>query len=356
MGASRVRSLFPATRRALTSAPDSNMCAWPEPVSANTHGQKVGPGCYRGLGARIGRESFGLRLRGSEIITMSAPHPIRPCAEFPNDNDDLHAGSRWLLADPLSSVTALLPNGPSIPFEAARLLVPTQTNDQTGELAVALPPDAPETTLTVLEAHALDATTPPRSDFEPIVNPALEDPFLVELLPFVEQLTCESAATSFIDETPTQKLRPWSQSVQPLVPLHFELTPLPPQVSEWSELITVLADYLLTRGHTRASALIGPLLNAELVDLSRLDSAVIQHLETDGIACSRGTRVVSSPSFRSSAHVLREELGNGGLDTHEAMFWLAQLVGALMGGQDEHEVLEATLRHLGIDRLIERAA
>jgi hypothetical protein len=280
---------------------------------------------------------------------MSAPHPIRPCAEFPNDNAELHAGSRWHLADPMSSVKALLPETPSVPFEAARLPpAPRKGADQQ--------PDAPEAAIAVLEVHALDTTTPPQLEWCPQDLPTHEDPFLVELLPFVEQFERAPLTATFAEETPTQKLQPWTHVAQPLAPLHFELTPLPPQVAEWTQLTTILADYLLSRGHTRASALIGPLLNAELVDLSRLDDSVLEHLQRDGVACLRGTRVVSSPSFRSSAHVLRDELANGGLDSNEAMFWLTDLVGALMGGRDEHSALETSLRELGIAQLLDRAA
>jgi hypothetical protein len=280
---------------------------------------------------------------------MSVSHPIRPCAEFPNDNTDLHAGSRWLLAHPASSIEALLPEGPSVPFEAPPLQ--PAAHQRTTSTA-----DAPEATIAVLEEHSLEATTPPLLELRELEPIDADDPFLAELAAFVERAELHDSPPPCIEETPTQKLRPVNRSAQPLVPLHFELTPLPPQASEWSELIAVLTEHLLRLGHTRASALIGPLLNAELVDLSRLEPSVLEQLQRDGVACPRGTRMVSSPTFRSSAHVFREELGNGGLEPNEALFWLAQLIGALLGNNDEHDTLESSLRELGITRLFERAA
>lgn len=361
---------------------------------------------------------------------MSATHPIRPCAEFPNDNAELHAGSRWHANAPLGAVTAVLPEVPCVVFDA----LPLANAPHAPAEASAPETDAPESTIDVLgphcldtassepeaepllrdptnpplepiaEPHALDATalTPEREaedpaldaptpsskheaeaealhlditnppleraaeltpldattltlELEPLVSATEEDPFLLELLPFVGQ-TENVASNPFGEETPTQKLRPWTRAAQPLVPLQFELTPLPAQVSEWTQLTVILSEYLMKRGHTRASALITPLLNAELVDLSRLEEAVVAQLQNDGVACVRGTRVVSSPSFRSNAHVFREELANGGLDADEAMFWLVQLMSALMGNDDELETLEQTLRDAGVSRLLERAA
>jgi hypothetical protein len=319
---------------------------------------------------------------------MSALHPIRPCAEFPNDNTELHAGSRWLSEHPSSPLTALLPDVPGVVFDAAPL---PAASHLTADMHVAR--DAPDATIAVLEQHALDATNVPHVVLSPeLTSPELMsdecasvdstsqdntyseleseldladlyDPFLAELAPFVEQMERAPFAAAYVDETPTQKLKPINQepalipvnqAVQPLMPLHFELTPLPPETLQWSQLTTVLSDHLLTLGHTRAAALMTPLLNAELVDLSRLEAKVIDRLLRDGIACARGNRVVSSPTFRSSAHVFREELANGGLDANEALFWLAQLVGSLTG--DEHDALEETLRKLGIADLLEHAA
>lgn len=294
---------------------------------------------------------------------MSAPdpirHPIRPCAEFPNDNTDLHAGSRWVLDATSTVVKPLLPEATGVSFQPVPL-VPVLAPEQPRA-------DSPEATIAVLDEQALETTTPahddcahdaslPLPEVEEVEEVEEFDPFVAALAPFVEQWAPVASSSTYVEETPTQQLRPLHQAVQPLAPLHFELTPLPAQVSEWSELVALLTDYLLTLGHTRASALIGPLLNGELVDLSRLERPVIDQLQRDGVASLRGSRVVSSASFRSSAHVFREELANGGLDANEALFWLTDLVGALMGGEDEHEVLEARLRELGIARLLERAA
>src|SRR5690606_3326726 len=38
----------------------------------------------------------------------TVPLPVRPCAEFPNDNDVLHDGSVWVCARPTASARAVL--------------------------------------------------------------------------------------------------------------------------------------------------------------------------------------------------------------------------------------------------------
>lgn len=146
------------------------------------------------------------------------------------------------------------------------------------------------------------------------------------------------------------------RGVQPLVPLQLELTPTPAATSPWTELTNALSRHLMNSGHTRSSALLAPLMCGELVDLSRIDAVAIERLIRDGVAETRGGRVVTTATFRHSAKAFREEFSAGGLNAEDALFWLSQLLVGLCGGAADEETLESELRDLGVAKLLEWAA
>jgi hypothetical protein len=146
------------------------------------------------------------------------------------------------------------------------------------------------------------------------------------------------------------------RGVQPLAPLQLELTPTPAALSPWSELTGVLSRHLMNGGHTRASALVGPLLCGELVDFSRVEPAALERLSADGVVETRAGRALTTATFRHSAKAFREEFSMGGLNAGEALFWLSQLLVALSGGTRDEDTLEAELRDFGVAKLLEWAA
>lgn len=299
---------------------------------------------------------------------------VRPCAEFPCDNPKLHSVGVWASgSDP----------------------GPEHDVDSSGEWGVSdhwvhavrlrwakARIDAPEAQLPVLDAGALDVSTTSGTTFEEIEA----DPFIEELLGFVVEPPTEMPPLDFdgqlvdfapeesgdfavmpdVAEQSTTAPGEWPEAgavtgerlvgVQPLVPLAIELTPTPMGVSSWSELTGKLSRYLLDTGHTRAAALVTPMLNGELVELSRLDPRALECLLSDGVAEVRGGRPVTSARFRESARAFRETFSEGGLNADDALFWLSQLLVALGGGSADDVMLENALRELGVAELLECAA
>ncbi len=180
--------------------------------------------------------------------------------------------------------------------------------------------------------------------------PELEGSGEVRSVPRVAESKHEPATPVRLEEVPVK------HGAQPLLPLQLELTPTPAVVSGWVELTNVVSRYLLNAGHTRAAALLPPLLNGELVDLSRLPAAAIERLVTDSVAETRSDRTVTTATFRDSAKGFREAFCEGGLDAEEALFWLGQVVAAVSGRQSDEAAIEAKLRELGVVTLLERAA
>lgn len=172
-----------------------------------------------------------------------------------------------------------------------------------------------------------------------------------------EARTVPAVAESAVAEPPAPSpLLVMSRGVQPLPPLQFELTPTPAALGPWSELTGALSRHLLSGGHTRAAALVAPLLCGELVDFSRVEPAAIERLIKDGIVEVRGGRPVTSPTFRHAAKTFREEFGTGGLNAADALFWLSQVLVGLCGGSADEEKFEGELRDLGVAKLLEWAA
>lgn len=196
------------------------------------------------------------------------------------------------------------------------------------------------------------------SDSEPLgasaeeLRPAREVPGVVLA---ATEVAPESAPRPSAPE-PSPPFEELASEAQLLVPLQLELTPTPARLSPWSEFTCALSRHLMNGGHTRAAALIGPLLCGELVDFSRLDAPVLERLLADGVAEQRGGRLVTTDTFRHAAKAFREEFVAGGLDVGEALFWLSQVLAALGGGARDEATLEAELRALGIAKLLERAA
>lgn len=258
-------------------------------------------------------------------------------------------------------------------------LVLTESGVMLGELLV-----MPSETLFDEEHHALTASALglelterhiEHTGDDELARTDAADPFIEELLSLMpEQVNAEpelefepvdqSGEVRSVPDVQASKVAPAPaptelsvvpRGVQPLVPLHLELTPTPAAISPWGELTAALSRHLLNGGHTRAAALIGPLLGGELVDFSRVEATAVERLVADGVAEVRGGRPLSTATFRQSARAFREEFATGGLNTSEALFWLSQLLVAITGGGDE-EAFEAELRGLGVAQLLEWAA
>lgn len=305
---------------------------------------------------------------------MKDADSVRPCAEFPCDNPRLHSVGVWASGAETG---------------------PDHDVDPSGEWGVSdhwvhavrqrwakARLDAPEAQMPVLDASALDVSNVSGTSFEEVEA----DPFIEELLGFVVDPPCEMPPLDFdgqlvdfapeesgdfavmpaVAEQPTAISGEWPETgavtgerlagIQPLVPLAIELTPTPMGVSAWSELTGKLSRHLLDTGHTRAAALVTPMLNGELVDLSRLDARALECLSSDGVAEVRGGRPVTSARFRESARAFRETFSEGGLNADDALFWLSQLLVALGGGSADDVILENALRELGVAELLECAA
>lgn len=292
----------------------------------------------------------------------------RLCAEFPSDNPHL-------LGDEATEVAV------GFDWDA--------TERRAKELSSSWrkPPEPPETFPPTLQAGALDEFTggpPSVQDIDATGSCVDElDPFIAELQGLITDGGYDGSYDSAAPETdfdavleesgeqrtlprvqvaprapepPLPDLVPLASGVQPLAPLFLELTPTPAHVTPWTELTGTLSRHLLSEGHTRAAALIAPLLNGELVDLSRLPPASLELLVVSSVAEKRGGLVVCTSAFRDSARAFREEFYGGGLNAADALFWLSQLLCALTGGLCEEEAFEATLRDLGVAKLLERAA
>lgn len=339
---------------------------------------------------------------------------VRPCAEFPCDNPKLHsvgvwatgesesldgadASDEWGVSDrwvhavkqrwakavidapeaqlPVLDAGALEVFAQSVPSDVGALEVFAQSVDlDTGALELSDDSAAPASG--VLEILADSAAALEAADV---------DPFIEELLGFVVDSPADMPPLDFdgpadfspeesgdfavmpaVAEQVSSTTSAWHEpsavtgerlaGVQPLAPLAIELTPTPMGVTMWSELTNKLSRYLLEAGHTRAAALVTPMLNGELVELSRLDARALECLMSDGVAEVRGGRPVSSTRFRESARAFREEFSEGGLNADDALFWLSQLLVALGGGSADDVVLENALRELGVAELLECAA
>lgn len=181
------------------------------------------------------------------------------------------------------------------------------------------------------------------------VFPELEESGEVRAMPRVAEIAGS-------DESPAPDLTSVKQPAQPLVPLFLELTPTPAIVGPWVSLTGVLSRYLLNAGHTRAAALLPPMLNGELVDLTRLPEAAISRLVIDAVAETRAGRVVTTSTFRDAARAFREAFSERSLNPSDALFWLGQLMVALCGGDVDDLALEAELEALGVMQLLENAA
>jgi hypothetical protein len=209
------------------------------------------------------------------------------------------------------------------------------------ELLSLLPPEG--------NASSSLGVTPLRASDQELVEAPSDESDRVRPLPAV--------AASNVPEPPAlSQFFVMPRGVQPLAPLQLELTPTPAALSPWSELTGAISRHLMNGGHTRAAALVGPLLCGELVDFGRVEAGAADRLVCDGIAEVRGGRTVTTAMFRHSAKAFREEFGTGGLNTNEALFWLSQLLVALCGGNADEETLEAELRDLGVAKLLEWAA
>lgn len=301
----------------------------------------------------------------------------RPCAEFPCDNPRL-----------LASEPAARDTGVELP--------PLAVVDEVGEFEWANTDywvkevkrrwawaaldaaenaeperDAPEVNIPVLEALTLDdeeVTSQRAKDVDPFIAELmgllpggsseelleslfseLEESGETRALPGVQHVDKAPASAGVFDFVP-------NSGVQPLLPLQLELTPTPGVVGAWSELTETLSRYLLNQGHTRAAALLTPMLNGELVELSRLEPAALERLVADSVAELRSGRAMTTRAFRDSAKAFREEFSAGGLNAGEALFWLGQLVVALCGGAVDDELLESHLREAGVAQLLEKAA
>jgi hypothetical protein len=184
------------------------------------------------------------------------------------------------------------------------------------------------------------------------VFPELEESGEVRAMPRV----AEVAEVAVPADPPAPDLTSVKQPAQPLVPLFLELTPTPAVVGPWVSLTGVLSRYLLNAGHTRAAALLPPMLNGELVDLTRLPEAAIHRLVIDAVAETRAGRVVTTNTFRDAARAFREAFSERSLNPSDALFWLGQLMVALCGGHVDDAALEAELEALGVMQLLENAA
>lgn len=242
------------------------------------------------------------------------PIPIRACAEFPNDNEELHDGTVWVCEHPRAQPRAVMRARSTRRIAGATGAVgPSAARASEGQFACG------------------DASS------EELIQRG------------IGPLELHSGADPFIEEL--------SRLTQPLATRDSALAvELPPDDSRWSELVAIVSDYLLSLGQSRASALLPGLLNGDAVDLSRLSETVRARLAQDQIACCQGARVTSSASFRDSVAMFREEFVSGGLSASEALFWLAQVLVALTEHGFEPSDFEHALTSLGLVELIDRAA
>jgi len=221
--------------------------------------------------------------------------PFRaPCAEFPNDNPELHDGAVWLCLTPVGPLRAIR-RAPSVPA-LERAEAPTET-------ATPAEPEQVEC--------AAEHIAEPQSGIEPAAEPRAEP----------------------------------ESEIEPAAELSAEPDP-------FEHLVEVMAKVALGAGATRAAALLPSLLRGEAVEESALGQ------ERTAALMERGVLAKSGRGFSLSAHVLGTavawsrvlrgescDLGecDGTLDS-----WLGQLIADLLGAPQRGDELRRELRGHGV--------
>lgn len=246
----------------------------------------------------------------------TVPFPVRPCAEFPNDNDVLHDGSVWVCARPTASARAVLRARAT-----RRITAALQSGERVAPAQTACP------ALDVNWDHCVTATL--GNDHPP---PTLASS------PVHDVGTSSSSSRSKLDVWPQASLR-------------------------WSELISLLEEYLTGLGQASAAAFLHAVLDSGAASEddaaageANLSAATIGRLEQSGIAVRRAGGVVLTPSFSASVGAFRRAFDEGNLRTTAALLWLAQFMAALVGDAFEPDDLRHGLERLDLAQWLKDAA
>ncbi len=140
--------------------------------------------------------------------------------------------------------------------------------------------------------------------------------------------------------------------------LEIELTPAPPSMgnpeARWNALMESLSGLLLSRGATRAAALLPQVLEGRKVALDRLNDAAQQALLECGHASNKNGQLMSSPKFRAQAVSFRVQFEAAELEATSYLQWLSTFLQAYLADADVDGILHS-LQSAGLERLIQAA-
>ena len=254
------------------------------------------------------------------------------CAEFPNDNADLHGGAVWVSFSPTARPRAVLratapralPSPPAAASELERLpgleaaSVSSASNlDQILDailLALATPEPEPE----LASEPSLGAQ--PEPELEP--EPETETETSLDARP---EPASEAGDSAGVDEDP----------------------------DGFCELVAALSEVALASGATRAAAVIADLFEHNLLQEAALAREAVELLVSRGFAERRSGALAPSEAFVATVSawraVLRSEeadLSACGAATLDR--WAAEVLAALSGTWDRVEDLRRELRRRGV--------